>query len=383
MDMFGRHSPRRWRNGICTMCAVALAIAALQFNGCGSVAYYGQAISGHFNILAQQQPIPKLLGSNDTPPELQHKLSLVLRVRAFASKALLLPGNKSYSSYADLKRPYVSWNVFAAPEFSLAAEEWCFPFAGCVRYRAYFSQQEAEHFAADLERRGYDVYVSGVAAYSTLGWFSDPVLNTFVNDSDANVARLIFHELAHQKLYVKNDSAFNEAFAVAVERAGLRRWLEAEGHDQDRDRLVRCWTLQDALMDQVGAARAELAQLYVSPLPLEAKRAHKVAILTRLQEQLGPPVPRKTALSGSRSWPVPRINNAYLVALGTYYAYLPAFETLLRELNGNLAAFYHAAAELGRLPERQRSARLQKLAEKVYVVEQEGTSDTAVADQTS
>jgi predicted aminopeptidase len=338
-----------------------LFIAALvvQLSSCASIQYYGQAISGHLDIMAKRQPIPDLLARSDTPSGLRDKLAMVMRVREFASASLGLPGKDSYSSYADLQRPYVAWNVFAAPEFSLEPQEWCFPFAGCVRYRAYFAKAEAVRFASALQRRGNDVYVAGAAAYSTLGWFSDPVLNTFLQDSNTNIARLIFHELAHQRLYVPGDSAFNEAFAVAVEREGLRRWLAREGTPAEHAAVEWRWARQDHMMAHVRAARQQLARLYATRLPIEDKRRRKALIFNRLNEQLRGMGLRRVANQANTEKP---LNNAYLVALGTYYALVPAFEALLEEQRGDLGAFYQAAAALGHMPRRERRLRLRTLA---------------------
>jgi predicted aminopeptidase len=340
-----------------------IAALVIQLSSCASAQYYGQAISGHLDIMAKRQPIPKLLARNDTPSDLKQKRSAVLQVREFASGSLGLPGKRSYSSYADLKRPYVAWNVFAAPEFSLEPREWCFPFAGCVRYRAYFAKAEAMRFASALQRRGDDVYVSGAAAYSTLGWFSDPVLNTFLEDSKANIARLIFHELAHQRLYIPGDSAFNEAFAVAVERESLRRWLIDEGMDEEHALAQQRWARQDRMMEHVRAARAQLGDLYADQLPTEVKRHRKALILAALSEQLHGIGLRRVSSQGHAG---NALNNAYLIALGTYYALVPAFEALLAAQGGDLEAFYRAAEEFGRLPKRERRLRLQTLATEAY-----------------
>src|SRR5215510_11553431 len=206
----------------------------LLVSGCSSVKYYAQAVSGHLEVMWLAVPIEERLREADTPPPLKDKLARVLVIRDFASRELGLPDNDSYRRYADLGRPYVLWNVFAAPEFSVAPIQSCFPFAGCVSYRGFYSEEAATKHADALAKQGDDVYVGGVTAYSTLGWFSDPVLSTFVNYPEPEVARIVFHELAHQEVYVKGDTVFNESFAVAVEEEGLRRWLEREGTPAQR-----------------------------------------------------------------------------------------------------------------------------------------------------
>jgi predicted aminopeptidase len=195
-------------------CAVALiALVA----GCQSLAYYTQAIGGHLKVLSRARPVPEWLADPSTPPELKQRLETARRIREFASTHLKLPENNSYAAYAELNRSYVVWNVFAAPEFSVEPKNECFPFIGCVSYRGFYSEGDARRHAAKLREAGYDVYVGGVPAYSTLGWSDDPLLSTFIGYSDAQLARLVFHELAHQLVYVRDDTTFNESFAVAVE----------------------------------------------------------------------------------------------------------------------------------------------------------------------
>ena len=207
---------------------------ALLAAGCTSLGYYLQSVGGQLMLLQSRQEISQLLADPATPDPLKKRLEAALKIRDFACAELKLPDNRSYRSYADLRRPYVVWNVFATKEFSIKPERWCFFIAGCVGYRGYFSKEGADNFAQEMRARGDDVFVAGVPAYSTLGWFDDPVLNTFVNYSDYELARLIFHELAHQVMYVQNDTEFNESFAVAVETDGIRRWLARFGDDKMR-----------------------------------------------------------------------------------------------------------------------------------------------------
>jgi predicted aminopeptidase len=329
--------------------------------GCASIQYYSQAISGHLSLLARQQSIEELLASRQTSPDLRRKLAVVLRVRRFAARELLLPDRGSYATYVDIKRPYVTWNVFAAPEFSLTGREWCFPFAGCVRYRAYFAKSAAEAFASSLARRGDDVYLAGASAYSTLGWFADPVLSTFFEDSDLEIARLIFHELAHQKLYVQGDSEFNEAFAVAVEREGLRRWTEGAGMERQHDALLQRWDEEGRVLQYIQSARQRLSELYAAAVPIDEKRRRKASIFSELEKQLGSRGSRSASGPKDSAATWQRLDNAYLVAVGTYYAYLPAFAALLCMHGRDLGAFYRAASELGRLPSRERRLRLEEL----------------------
>ncbi len=195
--------------------------------GCGEIEFYWQGIAGQTEIIARARPIDEVIAA--TPdPVLKARLARAQAIRAFASRELALPDNRSYTNYADLGRPYAVWNVFAAPELSLSPRQWCFPIAGCVSYRGYFAEGDARAEAARIAAAGDDVHVGGVPAYSTLGYFDDPVLSTFVRYREVELARLIFHELAHQVVYVKDDTSFNESFATAVEEEGIARWLAAE-----------------------------------------------------------------------------------------------------------------------------------------------------------
>jgi len=200
-----------------------LLLVLLLLGGCTTLSYYRQSVSGQWELWEKRRPIDEVIAAPDTPSALRKKLQSVLAMRDFASAELALPDNDSYRSYADLQRPFVVWNVFAAKPFAMTLKRWCFPFAGCVGYRGYFSQTEAQKFADEQAAAGLEVYVGGVAAYSTLGWFDDPMLNTVLNRSPARIAGLVFHELAHQQLYIKGDTAFNEAFATTVELGGVRR----------------------------------------------------------------------------------------------------------------------------------------------------------------
>ncbi len=203
--------------------------ALLPLSGCTTLGYYAQAVGGHLEVMRLAAPVEERLREPDTPEPLRAKLARALAIREFASRELALPDNGSYRRYADLGQPFVVWNVVAAPEFSVEPLESCFPFAGCVSYRGYYSEEAARAYAAALAEKGYDVHVGGVPAYSTLGWFDDPLLSTFIHYPEAELARIVFHELAHQVVYVKGDTMFNESFASTVEEEGVRRWLEREG----------------------------------------------------------------------------------------------------------------------------------------------------------
>src|SRR6184192_4077334 len=248
---------------VCGVRALLLAAACALLCGCGTL-YLMQAASGEWQVLRRRVPIDTLLADPHTPPALRAHLEEVHAAREFASGELGLPDSSSYRTYADIGRPYVVWNVVAAPEFSVSPKRWCFPIAGCVAYRGYFREQRAREFAAALAVRGLDVAVDGVPAYSTLGRFADPVLSSMLRYGDDELAAIIFHELAHQQLYVRDDSQFNEAFAVTVENAGLERWLMLNGHADRIERYRQASAREHEFIALLSRARAQLAELYAS-----------------------------------------------------------------------------------------------------------------------
>jgi predicted aminopeptidase len=311
--------------------------------GCQSLAYYTQAIGGHLNVLSQARPVEDWLADPATTPELKERLQTARRIRDFASKQLKLPENNSYLKYAELDRPYVVWNVFAAPEFSVEPKSECFPFTGCVSYRGFYSEEDARRHAEKLRAAGYDVYVGGVPAYSTLGWSDDPLLSTFIRYSDAQLARLVFHELAHQVVYVKNDTTFNESFAVAVEEEGVKRWLEAEGRTGELAAFRASQARKRELADRVTQTRERLALVYKTDLPREAMLEQKRGEWQRLRQSF-PGIPAEP-------------NNAFLASIAVYTELVPAFERLLAQ-SSDLPAFYRRVKELAAAEPSRRSTQL-------------------------
>ncbi|MEJ2657639.1 MAG: aminopeptidase [Desulfobacterales bacterium] len=219
--------------------------------GCSSIRYYGQLISGQISILNKRQPIHQILEEPDAPEKLKQKLKLILDIRKFAKDDLFLPADDQYLSYVALERRFAVWNVYATPEFSFSAKTWCYPIIGCAVYRGYFSETDAFNYAEQLKAKGYDVYIGGVVAYSTLGWFDDPVLSTFIYSSDIKLAALIFHELAHHLLYVPDDTTFNESFATTVEQVSLRRWLATKHHLKYYDDYMTHYRRRQQFIDLV------------------------------------------------------------------------------------------------------------------------------------
>lgn len=331
----------------------SLLIAITQLGGC----YYVQAVRGHYEIMNKRQPIPEVIASEESPEELRNRLLIVQEARAFAVEELLLADNDSYLSYADIGRDYVVWNVFAAPEFSLEPKTWCFPVAGCVAYRGYFAEEAARKKARSLSDDGYDTAVGGVSAYSTLGRFDDPVLNTMMRWSDLRLVATIFHELAHQKLYVKGDTPFNESFATAVSDIGINRWLaehnEAESAaDFDRERELR-----RSMMFLVNETKDELNRLYASEQDAAEMRLRKRVLLDELSARAGQLIEKSG--TGSTNWLAAPLNNASLVPLGLYEGYQEAFERIFRNCREALACFYEESLRLAALDPDERRRQLE------------------------
>ena len=338
--------------------ALVPAAACAWLAGCATP-YLLQAAGGEWRVLHARVPIEKLLADPHTPAPLHARLEQVRAVREFAVHELGLPDNSSYRSYADIGRPYVVWNVVAAPEFSVKPKRWCFPVAGCVAYRGYFSERRARDFAASLARRGFDVAVDGVPAYSTLGRFADPVLSSMLRYGDDELAAIIFHELAHQLLYVRDDSSFNEAFATTVENAGLERWLRRQGEEQRMQVFRAEESQQQALVALLADTRTRLARLYASASPPAQLRSEKAgafsalaAAIRGLEKRSGVAFPLYDQWIGSG------LNNAHLASVGTYYDCVPGFTRLLAQAGGDLARFYSAARSLARQPRAERDATL-------------------------
>ena len=334
-----------------------VALASL-LGGCATLRYYSQAVSGQLDLLRRATPIDEELRNDAVPAALKAKLRSVLRIREFASRELALPDNGSYKRYADLGRRYALWNVFAAPEFSIEPVTSCFPIAGCVGYRGYFGEAGAEAEGAELRERGYDVYIGGVPAYSTLGWFDDPVLSTFIQYPESELARLMFHELAHQLLYVKNDTRFNESFAATMEQAGVERWLAQNGNERERAVYARMQAMRRDFVALLVKYRALLEQYYRQDLPTEQKRLGKAQRFAEMGEEYRQLRASWGGFAGYDRWFAGKPNNATLASVALYTELVPAFRALLAREGGDLPRFYAAVKQLARLPKDGRDARL-------------------------
>ena len=341
----------------------AVLVVAASVTACATnVGYYAQAAGGHLRLMAQRKPIWQVLEQGDIDPDLRIRLETLLAAREFAVGELALPKTGSYKTYVETGRRAITWNVVAAEEFSLRPHLWCFPVAGCVSYRGYFEREDADEYAEDFRNKGFDVSVGGAIAYSTLGWFDDPVLDTMLRGSDTRYIGTLFHEMAHQRLYQPDDSDFNEAYATFVEEAGVRLWL------QSRDESARIAAYDDSLVRAadftrlIAQAREDLIEVYSSDVSDDEKRAGKRAAIERMRE-------RYEALKASSwggyegydGWFRRDINNARLVAVSTYRRYLPAFAVLFRDVEEDIPAFHQAAEQISNLPADARNERMEAL----------------------
>lgn len=340
---------------------LAIATLSVLITGCAQLGYYAQAAEGQYSLWQQARTIDDLLGDPATDAGLKNRLQTARAIRAFAVSELGLPDNDSYHSYVALHRPYVLWNIVATPELSLTPVQWCFPIAGCVSYRGYYSEAAAQAYAAQLRAEHFDVQVGGVPAYSTLGWFSDPLLSTFINYSDAELARMIFHELAHQLIYVPGDSRFNEAFATAVEEAGVQCWLERNGTPASRSNYALYRGRRQDFMALLLKYRTLLQTNYAGNSSVSEKRQEKTRIFAALKDEYQVLKAKWGGYAGYERWFAAPLTNAHLASIATYHDFLPAFQHLL-EKKKTFRAFYVAVQELAQLNLEQRHHRLAQLA---------------------
>jgi len=316
--------------------------------GCADTGYYLHSVQGQFSIMQKARDIDDVLADNNTSPKLRRQLQLVEELREFAFTELALPRSGSYTEYADLGRPYVLKNLFATDEFSIHLQRWCYPLVGCAGYRGFFDEQRLARFSDKLHQQGKDVYVANVSAYSTLGWFDDPVLNTFVYWPDFRLAGLIFHELAHQRLYVDNDTSFNESFASAVQQAGVERWLAQRG-ELNRLQMYRQYLKnRAAVIDLIERARQRLDRLYREDSSNAIKRLRKQQIFDELKQQYRQLAAGFTVKDGFARWFGGKLNNARLASVSTYHSKVKQFRSLLEAQDGDFERFYRAAEDLAR-----------------------------------
>ncbi len=348
-------------------CTALLAAGTVCFtSGCSTIGYYAQSTIGHLNIMQAARPVPQWLADDATPPALKERLALSQRMRDFAVTELGEPDNASYRRYADLKRSAAVWNVVAAPELSLELKTWCFAVVGCVGYRGYFDEVDANTMGAELRRQGFEATVYGVPAYSTLGrlpgdWLADPLLNTFVNQPEGDLAAVIFHELAHQIVYVPGDTMFNESFATAVERLGSARWLSEHANAAARAEQQRTSGRREDFRALTFALRRDLAALYQSPASEGEKRAAKATRMAQLATDYARlKVERWNGYTGYDRW-FATANNASIGVLAAYNEWVPAFERLFDRNGRDWKRFYAEVRAIASLPAVERRAALAAL----------------------
>jgi len=337
-----------------------IGVISALMGGCAQLGYYAQAAQGQLTVMSEARPIDDWLADVEVSDKLKGRLNKLKEIRAFAVAELGLPNNGSYTTYADINRPYVLWNVVATPELSMKLKQWCFPIAGCVNYRGYYSRQDAQDYAERLRNQNYDVQVGGVPAYSTLGWFNDPALSTFIHYPEGELARLIFHELAHQVAYAPGDSQFNESFATAVEEVGVVRWIERNGDEK----------MRLSYREHAGRKKDFLALLMTYKKKLEAnyeraasddeKRHAKAEIFQALLHDYQALKTGWGGYAGYDRWFAEPLSNAHLAAVATYHDYVPAFRVLLGR-EKELARFYEAVRVLARLDKPERRQQLAAL----------------------
>lgn len=342
-----------------TLWAISILLfMGLVLSGCSSMQYYAQAVKGHTEILTQEQSIEELLDGSALNPDLREILSHSQEARNFAVSELGLPDNDSYRNFVALDRDYVVWNVVATDEFSVKSEQWCFLVVGCISYKGYYDRKQAERFAIELKEKGHDVYLAGVRAYSTIGWFDDPLLSTMLYRDEARRIGIIFHELAHQQVYIKDDSAFNEAFAMTVEIEGVKRWLitrnEIELLEKYEESLKRKWIFNRLLND----TREQLKAIYAQPIRVDEKRLRKQQVFDSLQRRYEQARQDWGGYDGYDNWMAQDLNNAHLSQVATYYDLIPAFQGLLAASDQDFRVFYQKVEEIGDKDEDERAEAL-------------------------
>lgn len=390
------HNGTKWLRGAVVVFVVSVVA------GCSNLGYYVQSLNGHMAVVNQARPITEVLEDSGTKPAIRQRLAEAQRMRRFASEVLKLPDNRSYTRYSDIGRPYVIWNVVAAPELSLQPKTWCFMVTGCIRYRGYYRKEDALGLAEQLQQQGWEVNTYGVPAYSTLGktnWLGgDPILSSFVHYSEGRFAALLFHELAHQVLYVKDDSMFNESFATAVEQLGVQRWLVAQRERNTTQGLAQTGVNVTKGEGMEKAQKAESAwqafqmgnqrrqsfrQLTIQTREklhaiyshgndsAEQKRAHKAQAMDAFRVAYAQWKQQRNGYSGYDKW-VANANNAHFAAMATYDTYVPAFKKMFAQISeeggrgDDFAAFYDAVKKLAQQPKAQRDAFLRGLVADIH-----------------
>lgn len=345
---------------------VFLCLSVVGLSGCSTLGYFWQAASGHLSIMAQAQEIDEVLADDQTPPWLAKQLTYVQTIRDFSVDELNLPDNRSYRVYSDIERPYPVWNVVAAPDDSLYLRTWCFPVVGCISYKGFYDESDATQLADSLRQEGLDVAVSGVPAYSTLGYTADPILSSFVKYPPGELARLIFHELAHQVVYIENDTQFNESFATAVEQLGTQAWLSQVGYEAIKLEYEQFDERREMFKSLLAQAKNELSMAYADQSKNRAERLQaKELVIRNLKaryEQIK--TDRWAGWSGYDKYFETDLNNAKLALVGVYNEYVPAFKVLFARCDADFPRFYQSVEALGKLEREERESLLMLLNER-------------------
>jgi predicted aminopeptidase len=324
--------------------------------GCSTMSYYGQAVMGQSTIIMQSRSVDKLLQDNDINADLRTKLELSQEIRQYAIERLALPDSGSYTKYAQLNRKHVVWNVFATLAHSVVPQTWCYPIVGCVAYKGFFSHARAIKFARKLELKGYDVHIAGVDAYSTLGYFDDPLLSTFIDYPSVDLAGLLFHEMAHQKLYIADDTVFNESFASTVAQAGVKQWLTSTGKDDEFAVYMKRQKLRNETIALMVDGREQLQKLFNENLSERNLDEMKKFIFSRLYTKYIIILSSFGLDSSHVGYRRSEFNNALVASFGIYNRYKPVFMDIILKSAGNFAVFYMEVMKLAQLPPEQREA---------------------------
>lgn len=332
----------------------SLLLALLLLSGC-QIGYYGHITRGHLSLMGDRQPVTEVLEDDTLTGHQRQQLLLSQQLLIFAGQRLDLPVNKVYRDYVSLSEDWVVWNLFAAPEFSFEPYNWCYPLIGCAGYRGYFTVARAERERLRLQDKGLQVYGAGAIAYSTLGWFRDPLTSAMLQGDDLWLAELLFHELVHRRFYLKGDTRFNESLATAVAREGVRRWLAAEGDPARVGLLIERDQARQAFLSLVADARQQLEALYRSDMPASAMPAVREDIVANLRRRYTEERETIPALAGYADWFAGPLNNAQLNMVSDYHDQVPLFDATLLACGGNWRCFWREVERLAKLPASERA----------------------------
>ena len=321
----------------------------LMLCGCADLGYYWHSANGHLAVMNKRVDIDDLLADNSLETDLRERLALVQEIRRFSIERLQLPANGSYDSYVELDRSYVIQNLFAAPEFSTRLYEWCYPIIGCASYRGYYDEDRMLAYADDLKSQGLEVYIGQVSAYSTLGWFDDPVLSSFINWPDYRLAGLLFHELTHQQIYIDDDTTFNESLASAVQQVGTELWLKSQNRIEDLDKLLRWLAYREQAIKLIESTRETLEELYASEISAAEKRERKIQVFAEARNRHSTIAKTHRVSGGFTRWFTDDLNNAKIGSVATYNSQVPAFINMIHAHQLDFKAFFNYADAVGAL----------------------------------